>query len=63
MRWLVHGPSRVMLDAGPVRRNVGFAIDATGGFSVADAPMACVALGCGRALENIDLLKRTEFAS
>jgi len=30
---------------------------------VADAPMACVALGCGRALENIDLLKRTEFAS
>ena len=30
---------------------------------IADAPMACVALGCGRALENIDLLKRTEFAS
>jgi rod shape-determining protein MreB len=30
---------------------------------VADAPMACVALGCGRALENIDLLKRTEFAA
>jgi rod shape-determining protein MreB len=29
---------------------------------LADAPMACVALGCGRALENIELLKRTEFA-
>ena len=30
---------------------------------IADAPMACVALGCGRALENIDLLKRNEIAS
>jgi rod shape-determining protein MreB len=28
---------------------------------VADAPMACVALGTGRALENIEVLKRTEF--
>ena len=28
---------------------------------VADAPMACVALGTGRALENIDVLRRTEF--
>lgn len=28
---------------------------------VAEAPMACVALGTGRALENIDLLRRTEF--
>jgi rod shape-determining protein MreB len=27
---------------------------------VADAPMACVALGTGRALENIEVLKRTE---
>jgi rod shape-determining protein MreB len=29
---------------------------------VADAPIACVALGTGRALENIEILKRTEFA-
>ncbi|MCS6774589.1 MAG: rod shape-determining protein [Anaerolineae bacterium] len=29
---------------------------------VADAPMVCVALGTGRALENLDILKRTEFA-
>ena len=29
---------------------------------VADAPMACVALGTGRALENRDMLRRTEFA-
>ena len=29
---------------------------------VADAPMACVALGCGRALENIEVLRRTEFS-
>lgn len=29
---------------------------------LADAPMACVALGCGRALEDIEALKRTEFA-
>lgn len=28
---------------------------------IADAPMACVALGTGRALENIEVLKRTEF--
>ncbi len=28
---------------------------------VADAPMACVALGTGRALENIEVLKRTGF--
>ncbi|PJF47000.1 MAG: rod shape-determining protein [Chloroflexi bacterium] len=28
---------------------------------VADAPIACVALGTGRALENIEVLKRTEF--
>ncbi len=28
---------------------------------VADAPMACVALGTGRALENVEVLKRTEF--
>lgn len=28
---------------------------------VADMPMACVALGTGRALENIEVLKRTEF--
>lgn len=28
---------------------------------VADVPMACVALGTGRALENIEILKRTEF--
>jgi rod shape-determining protein MreB len=28
---------------------------------VADAPVACVALGTGRALENIEILKRTEF--
>jgi rod shape-determining protein MreB len=28
---------------------------------VADVPMACVALGTGRALENIEVLKRTEF--
>ncbi|MDW8351844.1 MAG: rod shape-determining protein [Anaerolineae bacterium] len=30
---------------------------------VADAPMACVALGTGRALENIEVLKRTEFVN
>jgi rod shape-determining protein MreB and related proteins len=30
---------------------------------VADAPMACVALGTGRALEHLKLLKRTEFVS
>lgn len=30
---------------------------------VAEAPMACVALGTGRALENIDVLRRTEFMS
>jgi len=28
---------------------------------VADAPMACVALGTGRALDHIDVLRRTEF--
>lgn len=28
---------------------------------VADAPMACVALGTGRALDNIEVLKRTGF--
>jgi rod shape-determining protein MreB len=28
---------------------------------VADAPMACVALGTGRALENIEVLRRTGF--
>ncbi len=28
---------------------------------VADAPMACVALGTGRALDNLNLLRRTEF--
>jgi rod shape-determining protein MreB len=30
---------------------------------VADAPMACVALGTGRALEHINVLRRTEFIS
>ncbi len=30
---------------------------------VADSPMACVALGCGRALENIEVLRRTEFST
>jgi rod shape-determining protein MreB and related proteins len=30
---------------------------------VADAPMACVALGTGRALEHLSILKRTEFVS
>lgn len=29
---------------------------------LADAPMACVALGCGRALEDIGTLARTEFS-
>ncbi len=29
---------------------------------VADAPLLCVALGTGRALENFDILQRTEFA-
>jgi rod shape-determining protein MreB len=28
---------------------------------IADTPMACVAIGTGRALENIEVLKRTEF--
>lgn len=28
---------------------------------VAEAPMACVALGTGRALDNLEKLKRTEF--
>ncbi len=30
---------------------------------VADSPMSCVALGTGRALEHINVLKRTEFIS
>jgi rod shape-determining protein MreB len=30
---------------------------------VADTPMACVALGTGRALEHINDLRRTEFVS
>ena len=30
---------------------------------VADAPMACVALGTGRAIDHINVLKRTEFIS
>ena len=30
---------------------------------VADAPMACVALGTGRAIDHLDVLRRTEFLS